>query len=842
MCIFSDRYLQAERFISAGHSAMMVPDPRFALPGSIPQYGPSRDFKTDHMKLEFSFDVAKKIVFGKATANIKMFCEADKISFDAVNMVIISAKERSGKAAKHTYDGNNIEITLKKHASIGETMEICIEYKIIDPSLGVYFISPDKSYPKKPVQIWTHSEAEEARYWYPCHDAPHEKMTMEMQIRVERGFFALSNGILEKTKEDPKSGNRTYFWKMSQPLPSYLVMFAVGKFSEIKDEWSGIPVLYYCEKGREADTKRAFGKTPRAMEFFSKITGVRYPYEKYAQVAAADFVFGGMEHTTATTQTDHALHDERAHEEAWSDGLMAHELAHQWFGDLITCRDWAHAWLNESFATYFEALFTEHDLGKDEFLYEIFDNARLYLAEDRDRYRRPIVTNIYAEPGDIFDRHLYQKGSVILHMLRSMLGETLWRKAIEHYTNKHRGKTVVTQDLINAIEEATGKNVDKFFDQWIFGAGHPELKANYFWDEKIKEAVVRIAQIQKADDQTPLFSLPLTIRFETKNGEKDFQETFEEKQKQFRYKLPSEPLDIRIDPENILLKVLTLQKPKGMWLYQLANDQNVIGKISAIQELAKIGNEECVRAMEYCYKREKFWGLHAEIAAALGTIKSKAAFNLLAEMAKAKNPKARRAVAAALGEYRDDAAFGVLKNMFLDKESYYSPAIAARSIGKTDAKDALQFLKKRISIESWNDVIKTGVLAGMAETKSEESVHILMDNAQYGSSSQARLSAIRLLGTAGQGKKGVLELLIKCAQEKSSMVQLAATFSLGELGDEQAIEQLKEMTKGHRDGRVKRQAQEAIRKIYPWLETDLESSEMRERYEKLKKEAEKKRI
>ncbi len=272
-----------------------------------------------------------------------------------------------------------------------------------------------------------------------------------------------------------------------------------------------MPVLYYCPPGREEDTKRAFGKTPQMIEFFSKKLGVPYAYAKYSQVAAIDFIYGGMENTSCTTQTALTLHDERAHLDFSSDPLVAHELAHQWFGDLVTCKDWSHAWLNESFATYFEALFKEHDMGYDEFMYELRANADAYFDEDKDRYRRPLSTKVYKNTNDLFDRHLYEKGSCILHMIRKQLGEDAWWRSMNHYLTRHRAQGVETVDLIDAIQDATGKNMRPFFDQWVFKGGHPEFKVRSWWDAKEKKVYVRVLQTQSVNEETPLYTLPVDV-------------------------------------------------------------------------------------------------------------------------------------------------------------------------------------------------------------------------------------------------------------------------------------------------------------------------------------------
>ena len=240
---------------------------------------------------------------------------------------------------------------------------------------------------------------------------------------------------------------------------------------------------YYGPRGRRADLERTLARTPAMLRFFNKVTGAKYPYPRYAQTFVADFIFGGMENISATTLTDTSLLDKRASLDADADGLLAHELAHQWFGDLLTCRDWSHGWLNEGFATYFEALFTESAKGIDEFRYELHSNTQIYMGEDGNRYRRPIVNNVYHEPIDLFDRHLYEKGSLVLHMIRTVLGDALWTKAIHHYVRKHRSTNVTTPDFQRAITEATGRNIDWLFDQYVYRGGHPALKVAFEWDD-----------------------------------------------------------------------------------------------------------------------------------------------------------------------------------------------------------------------------------------------------------------------------------------------------------------------------------------------------------------------
>lgn len=810
-------------------------DTRFALHGSSTQYARDRTFLTEHIKLDIEVDISKKSLYCTAFLYIRSINNGVKsIKLDAVDMKV-SAVYVDDERATFDYDSKTITIHLKKALSSGKQAVLKIEYDVIDPKLGVYFVTPDRYYPKKPVQVWSHCEPQDARNWFPCFDDPNEKTTTEMLLTVDEEFVGLSNGVLLETTHNKKNKKKTYHWKMNFPHSSYLVMFAVGRFAEIKGEWDGIECYYYFEKGREEDAKRAFGKTPKMLQFFSEKTGYRYPYERYSQVAVTDFIFGGMEHTTFTTQTDGALHDERAVAESWADGLVAHELAHQWFGDLITCKDWSHAWLNESFATYFDALFTEYDRGEEEFLYQIYKNAQAYFVEDRDRYRRPISTNVFTRPGDLFDRHLYEKGSVVLHMLRNVLGEDLFWRSINLYVQKNANRAAETLDLINCIEEATGRNMKKFFDQWIFGAGHPELRVSYFWDEKKSSACVRVVQKQKIDGETPLFTLPLEISVITKKGEKTFNEVLDKKNQLFKFKMNEKPVDVRVDTKNFLLKKIEFIKPRDMWFYQLENEKNVIGKIYATQEVAKSGSERATEALENVFIKEKFWGNQCEIAYVLGMMRTQTAFEALKRCIEhCKHVKSERAVVEALGEYKNEETIEIMKKFLADKKSYIVPAEAVRSLGKTKNMKVLPLIKKSLELESWNDIIKSSAVEGLVQLQDESVLDIVMKYCQKGHPWRTRATALRLLPEIGRGREDVFSLLVESTKDDFSLIKIAAVFALGVYGDERAVPVLEGIVKQKVDERVKRAAEEAIRKIFAWVESDSEVEKLKNENEILR--------
>ena len=408
-------FVHCGRFF-AGEGISSGEDVQNALLGKESRYAPNRDFDTLHIAIDLSVDFRRREVAASCRTRVRSFQEnLDALKFDAAGMKIIGATV-NGKKASFSHKDHRLKVRLAKRLRTREEAEVIVRYRISQPEAGLHFIP---SYPpKSPArQVWSQGQPEDSRYWFPCHDAPHEKATSEVRATVPYGFTTVSNGRLVETRRDAKRRTVSYHWRMNQPHALYLITFAAGRFGIVKDCWRNVPVEFYCEKGREADAKRGLAKTVKAIDFFSKQLGVDYPYDKYAQVLAAEFP-GGMENTSATTMTEACLIDAKAALDNDVDLLMSHELAHQWFGDLVTCRDWSHAWLNEGFATYLECLFMHHDKGEDEFDYELYRNQQDYFQEDRDRYRRPIVTRNFKNPWVLFDRHLYQKGAAVLHMLR----------------------------------------------------------------------------------------------------------------------------------------------------------------------------------------------------------------------------------------------------------------------------------------------------------------------------------------------------------------------------------------------------------------------------------------
>ncbi|HEY0382991.1 MAG TPA: M1 family metallopeptidase, partial [Candidatus Elarobacter sp.] len=636
----------------------------FALPGARLQYGPDKAVDVLHIHLDLRPDLEKKRLDARCTTTVQAIEDGvARLVLDAVDLRVDAVRRDGAGGAPLAFRTTSatLEITVEPPLRRGEQLVFDVAYAVDNPRRGLYFIEHG------PKHAWTQGQDSDARFWFPCFDHPAEKQTTSAAITVPKGQFALGNGALVERVD---SANETTFrYEQRIPHSAYLVTMVTGPFSEIAQAHDRLPAFYYTLPGREADGERAFGNTPQMIDVFERTIGVPYPYERYSQIAVADFLFGGMENTTATTQTDRVLHDERAHLDYSADYLASHELAHQWFGDLITCRDWSQAWLNEGFATYFESVWLEAHLGWDEYLYDVHTIVQRYLEEDGERYRRPIVCNFYRDAGELFDRHLYEKAGAVLHMLRGELGWERMKRALTRYVSDNAGRNVETIDLIRAIEAETGRNTRGFFAQWVERAGHPELDVAYRWDGERKTALVTIAQQQTVDDDAPAYAFDVEIGFVADlpapvatnfgpgplPGETRVRLRVERAPQVFAIPLEREPALVRVDPAAWILGAWTLSLGTDAHAAVVRGDPSPVARIRAAQALAKDERRAAREALAAALAHDPFYGVGVEVAAALGDSRAPSARAALLANTAHPHPKVRRAVAKALGAWRDDA-------------------------------------------------------------------------------------------------------------------------------------------------------------------------------------------
>ncbi|MCA9678415.1 MAG: M1 family metallopeptidase, partial [Myxococcales bacterium] len=551
----------------------------FALPGTRPKFARDRVVDVEHIALRLDLDPVAKLLRGTAHLDCAVLAPDTRwVVLDAVELTV-GAVRVGDAAAPFAHDGLLLRIDLGGKRPAGERIAIEVDYEG-RPRRGLYFVGPDEGYPDKPLQAWTQGQDEDSRHWFPCFDQPHEKATSEVTVTVPHGWFALSNG--ELIEDEAIGDRRRLHYKLDIPHSCYLVTLAAGELATLEHRWRDVLVTYHVARGLEAQAQRTLERTPRMLEVFSEKFGVDYPYSRYAQVFVADFIFGGMENTTATTLTDVVLLDERAALDHDVDSLVAHELAHQWFGDLVTCRDWGEGWLNEGFATYSEYVWREAYEGRDAADLELEDWAETYMGEDGGRYRRTIATKLYDEPIDIFDHHLYDKGGRVLHMLRYELGDDAFWGSLRHYLTKHRHGSVETRDLARAVEEATGRVLDWFFSQWVIdGDGHPELKVAFTWDPDTRLATATIEQTHKVEGKTPRFRLPTRLRFRVDGQDVDVPVEVVDERHAFHVPLDAEPTQAIFDPGRVMLAHVDTDKSQALWIGELEAATLAVDRIHA---------------------------------------------------------------------------------------------------------------------------------------------------------------------------------------------------------------------------------------------------------------------
>jgi aminopeptidase N len=827
---------QAFRSLAAGRRAFQ--------PDHVePQWARDRLADIRHIRLEVALDFERRAIVGTATHRLSAIVDQlARLEFDAAELEI-KAVRAQGQPLAFTTDDGKLTVTLSAPLTAGAEIEIAIDYAVVRPRRGLYFVAPDAAHPDKPVEAWTQGEDEDSRYWFPCCDYPNNKATSEIIVTLPERFTAISNGELIATNPGPSAGTRTFHWRQDIPHAAYLIMLAAGEFVEIRDQAGSVPVRYYVHPGREDDARRAFGKTPRMILFYERIIGVPYPWAKYAQVAVTDFIFGGMENTSATTQTADTLHDARAHLDFSSDPLVAHELAHQWWGDLLTCRDWAHAWLNEGFATYFEALWCEEDLGADEFAWNLRQDRANYFSEDAHHYRRPMVCNRYRAPIELFDRFLYEKGGLVLHMLRRLLGDQLFFKSLNLYCTRHRGRNVITHDLQRAFEDTTGRNLDWFFDQWVYKEGHPELEVTNAYDEKRKVASVTVKQTHQVSAATALFRFPSVIALmDAEGAETRHQVEVDRKEHTFHFPSAKAPRAVRFDPGHDLLKTVKHKRSREALETLLKHAPEAIGRGAAASELGKDGSAAAIAALKTAMLTDRFWGVQADAAQALGAIRTEAALAALIEGLSVAHPKARRAVVRALGEFRghSEAASALIGLLDRGDQSYFVEAEAALALGKTRDGRAFEQLRSVMERPSHQQVITTHALSGMAELRDERAIGVAREVIAYGRPPRVRVAAVgglAKLAELGESRRAeILDLLIPLADDPEFLMRLRIPAALEHIGDPRALGALRRLEQNELDGRIRRRAGEAATAIVEGRTRGEETSRMRQEIDKLRED------
>ena len=546
-----------------------------------------------HTKLDAHFNYAKSWMYGKAWLTLHPhFYATDSLKLDAKGMSIEEVSMMAG--GKHiplhyTYDSMNLRIVLNRVYKAGENYTVYIQYtakpneykadvySLMSGEKGLYFINPLGDIKGKPTQIWTQGETEANSFWVPTIDKPNQKTTNEIIMTVPEKYVTLSNGLLA-SQQVHKDGTRTDTWKMDLPHAPYLMFMGVGEYAIIKDKYKNKEVSYYVEKEYAPYARKIFGNTPEMIAYYSKITGVDFPWPKYAQITGRDYIFGAMENTSATLHEESSQQDTRQllDGNAWED-VISHELFHQWFGDYVTTESWSNTTVNESFADYGETLWNEYKYGKEAGQATIYKDLRNYLGNPANAAANLVRFN-YKNAFEVFDAVSYQKGGCILHMLRNHVGDSAFFKSLNLYLTTHKFKSGEVQHLRLAFEEVTGQDLNWFFNQWYYNNGHPKLDISYSYDASGKTAKVVIKQTQTGNP----FRLPFAIDIYEGAAKKRYNVWMNNSTDSFSFATNTKPDLINVDADKILVCEKTDNKTPDNFIFQYQHAGNYVDRREAI--------------------------------------------------------------------------------------------------------------------------------------------------------------------------------------------------------------------------------------------------------------------
>ncbi|MCX6108915.1 MAG: M1 family aminopeptidase [Proteobacteria bacterium] len=601
--------------------------PNHSFGGELPtpHYPPNLEIEPVHLDISLSLaieaETAKVLVRTTVVARKAGTKTLVLDGIDFLGLVVVAEVD----APHLTYDGKKIVLTWARPFAHGEQRSVALSYRVEHPISGMFFKAPSAADPAKPLAVATDHETELARYWLACIDQPNVRTTLAFHITAAESLSILANGRLE-SEEVHGDGTKTAHWRLDQRCPSYLVCFAVGDFTRFDDgTFDTLEVAYFgCRDFSPQDLELSFGRTKAMLSWITRRLGVPFPFPKYYQFALPDYG-GAMENISLVSWNDDLVCDQRSIAEGgWlTDQVNIHEMAHSYFGDLVVCRDFAHAWLKESWATYMETCWLEDSKGSDEQLYDLYSNAQRYIEEVQDSYARPLVTRTFTSSWQMYDRHLYPGGGCRLHTLRHEIGDVLFWQAVTEYLQTFRDQVVETHDFQRMLEKHAGRSLQKLFDQWIYTASYPQLKVAFSYDAERHVGSFTIEQKQ-VDEKARIPAFELNTEIAWTIGGEDFSQkiALTEARHTFQVAMSQDPEQVRFDPSWKVLHSLDFDPGSAKLKEQLSKAKDVPGRIHAAQQLVKTGKRADLRAVQAAYGGETFWGVRCEMIKALASSKS----------------------------------------------------------------------------------------------------------------------------------------------------------------------------------------------------------------------------
>jgi aminopeptidase N len=766
------------------------------------KYARERTADVKHLRLDVTPDFAARTIRG--TADITFAALTVPLSeweLDAVGLHVESIT-LAGTTLLHTdQTEEKIRLTFSPLAPEAQA-RISITYSA-QPANGLFFRTPAQGYPAGDTQVWSQGEAELHRFWFPCFDAPNDRLTTEVICHVPEGMQVVSNGQLLNLSRDA-DGLLRWHWRQDIPHAQYLLALAAGHFHRMEARAGSTALRLFVPPSEREQAANAFADSVRVIFFYEKETGTPFPWAKYDQVYCHDFVAGGMENTSATFMAASELFTTDTEQLNSLRDLDAHEAAHQWFGDLVTCRDWAHLWLNEGFASYYTLLYADEAAGRDEFLQGLWRAAnRVWEAHDE----RPIVWRDYRDPMEQFDSRAYPKGAWLLHMIRSQIGPETFRRVIKTYLQRHRGTVVTTDDFQDVLEDITGRSFDQFFDQWAWHGGFPELKVDTSWDEKAQLVKISVRQTQKVTDKVPLFHFPLPVRLrwmgvavdgkpgalETRDVTLDVTQATED----FYLSLPQAPVQVQVDPEFTVLALLEFTPPPAQLTAALdPQSGNLVGRLRLTRGLGDHADTATVGRLEKLAQADPHWGVRVEAVKALKKIATPEARQSLIRSTSQPDARVRKEVATALAAFFHSEAHLTLARM---AERERNPEVLAELVGTFAARagqpGVSELLRQHLASQTYMNPVALAAIQALRDQDDSAAVPDVLKRLRQDpqafptrgfATALDHLASLASRETAPQ-REDVRFFLSQFLSHAKPELRAAAATALGTLGDAKSL-------------------------------------------------------
>ena len=730
---------------------------------------PVSNYDLLHSTLDLRFDFPGERVLGVATHRLRTLVNGmTRLGFDGRDMEIHDAglirTDGSRVPLQIHYDGQALALIPPQPLGI-DTFDVAIAYTAHPTRngqrLGMHFVDGAGTDASKPTQVWTLGQPQDNRYWYPGWDYPNDLASIDLILTVPASFSTIANGGII-AQEQLADGLRRDHWRLSRPHASYLNSLVVGEYATVLDRYtrsdgSQVPLAYIVEPAYEHLAPFIFGETPRMVGVFEQAIGVAYPWSNYKQVVVRDFTASGMENTTATVMFERLQHDERARLDYNGRDLIAHELAHQWFGNFIAPRNWAHLPLNEGFASYFERVYIEQSAGMDEAQAHTIEQRTAYLQE-AESMRRPIIWYGYADPNDLYDRHTYEKMAMVLHQLRFELGDVLWWNGIRRYVRDYASRHVVADDLRRAMEQAAGRNLGLFFNQWLHQPGHPELDVEHTFFPNRGLYEVRVRQVQDSV-LFPPFRFDVQIELNLQGGTAPFTQRFTvaNRDTTFRFALAGDVSFVRFDAGDWLLADIRETKEPQEWVRQALNDDEMAGRYDAVVALSALEPETPTRdALLRVLSVDRSETVREAAAAGLaGYAGDPFVREALAGVTRSDASAAVRMTALfSLARYADSVLLSALRGTLSDP-SYRVTAESVRLIARAYPGEALAAVRGLYTVESWQHVVELALIEAYGALAAPEGIAYLEARLDPREPEAVRAAAADAMGAIARAQPAV---------------------------------------------------------------------------------------